>query len=446
MTPLKSERPPLRGDIQARERSVLPRVFCVAALVATGLFVLAAVVLGARPDPARAQTAEESAAYTVTFEGNWNTDSTPGGVVGGAHFTTLIGAVHSGDVTFWKPGGMATPGVEGVAETGGTGTFESEIRNAGAAVKSAVKSGGVSATGMRTFEVKFSRTHPLLTLLSMIGPSPDWFVGVSGLSMLDESGAWLSSHEVNLFPYDAGTEDGENFSLNNASTDPRGAITSLRGQGRFSGTRMARLSFTLSAVTPPTREEGCDVSDAVDGQSLRKFVECAAESITASGTVEETSRLLEEFRDGGGDWNDGRTYLVLLTAGGGVYFHANDRELEDGDWSEFVFCEGGESVLDRQEGCFIGYEGERRGYAHPFSASHVPMARGEEFVLLGGFDKTPGREPFTGGTGGGGGCFVGGSGSGGASGLFLTALVLLLTVLLERRPVENGPLQERVFG
>ena len=446
MIPLKSERPPLRGDIQARGRAIFPRVFRAASLVATGLFILSAVVLGTLPDPARAQTAAESAAYTVTFEGNWNTDSTPGGVVGGAHFTTLIGAVHSGGVTFWKPGGMATAGVEGVAETGGTGTFESEIRNAGAAVKSAVKSGGVSATGMRTFEVKFSRTHPLLTLLSMIGPSPDWFVGVSGLSMLDESGAWRSSRVVDLFPYDAGTEDGENFSLNNASTDPRGAITSLRGQGRFSDTRMARLSFTLSAVTPPTREEGCDVSDAVDGQSLRKFVECAAESITASGTVEETSRLLEEFRDGGGDWNDGRTYLVLLTAGGGVYFHANDRELEDGDWSEFVFCEGGESVLDAQEGCFIGYEGERRGYAHPFSASHVPMARGEEFVLLGGFDKTPGREPFTGGTGGGGGCFVGGSGSGGASGLFLTALALLLTVLLERRPVENGPLQERVFG
>ena len=432
MTPLKPERPPLRDDIHARGRSILPRIFHAAALVATGLFILSAVVLGARPEPARAQTAAESAAYTVTFEGNWNLDSTPGGVVGGAHFTTLIGAVHNSGVTFWEPGGMATPGVEGVAETGGTGTFESEIRNAGAAVKSAVKSGGVSATGMRTLEVEFSRTHPLLTLLSMIGPSPDWFVGVSGLSMLDESGAWRSSHEVDLFPYDAGTEDGENFSLNNASTDPRGAITSLRGQGRFSGTRMARLSFTLSAVTPLTREEGCDVSDAVDGQSLRKFVECAAERIKASGTVEETSRLLEEFRDGGGDWNDGRTYLVLLTAGGGVYFHANDRELEDGDWSEFVFCEGGESVLDRKEGCFIGYEGERRGYAHPFSAPHVPMARGEEFVLLGGFDKTPGREPLTGETGGGGGCAVGGSGSGSAFGLFPAALALLLAVSLRR--------------
>ena len=79
----------------------------------------------------------------------------------------------------------------------------------------------------------------------MIGPSPDWFVGVSGRSLLDGSD-WRSSYTVDLFPYDAGTEDGENFSLSNDATDPQGTITSIRGQGKFSNTRMARLSFTLN--------------------------------------------------------------------------------------------------------------------------------------------------------------------------------------------------------
>ena len=201
MVPLKSNRlpgpsiPPRLDDIRARERTCLllfSRVFRGPWRIATGLLLLAAIILGAQPEPARAQAATETATYTVTFEGNWNTSSTPGGVVGGAHFTTLIGAVHNGDVTFWAAGEMATPGVERVAELGVTGTFETEIGNAEeGTVKSLVREGGTSATGTRTFEVEFSRTHPLLTLLSMIGPSPDWFVGVSGLSLLDGSGAWL---------------------------------------------------------------------------------------------------------------------------------------------------------------------------------------------------------------------------------------------------------------
>ena len=142
---------------------------------------------------------------------------------------------------------------------------------------------------------------------------------------------------------------------------------------------------------PPTEAEEVDTDD-----ELREFVENAAERITASQTFGETLSLLEQFRDEG-EWNDGSMYLVLLTKRGGVYFHADDREVEDLDWSGILFCEGGESVLDTQEGCVIEYDDERNSYAHPFSASHVPLAHGEdEFVLLGGFDEAPGGEPFTG--------------------------------------------------
>ena len=156
---------------------------------------------------------------------------------------------------------------------------------------------------------------------------------------------------------------------------------------------------TEEEVTEEEVEDGCAVSDVTDYQSLEIFVECAAERIEDSDTFTETLRILEGFRDGEGNWNDGSTYLVLLTARGGVYFHANDREVEDLDWSGILLCEEGEeSVLDTQEGCFIEYEGARMGYAHPFSASHVPLARGEEeFVLLGDFDKIPEEgKPFTG--------------------------------------------------
>ena len=187
---------------------------------------------------------QSSATYTVTFQGNWTIASTPGGVVAGAHFTTLIGAIHNDMVTFWESGGTATPGVENVAELGLTGTFKSEINansNAISVIEKSVSGGG---TGSATFDITLTNEHPLVTLLSMIGPSPDWFVGVSGLSLLDTQGQWESLLEVDLFPYDAGTEEGTEFSLNNQATSPQGVIASIKGMGKFSNVRMARLTFT----------------------------------------------------------------------------------------------------------------------------------------------------------------------------------------------------------
>ena len=199
--------------------------------------------------PVQVQASVDSAVYTVTFQGNWTTASTPGGVVGSAHFTTLIGAVHNDRVAFWEPGGKATPGVEYVAELGLTSMFESEINansNAVSVIRKSVTRGG---TGRATFEITVSRDYPLVTLLSMIGPSPDWFVGISGQSLITAQGDWESRLEIDLFPYDAGTEEGTEFSLNNPETSPQGIITSIKGTGKFSNVRMARLTFVLSSVS-----------------------------------------------------------------------------------------------------------------------------------------------------------------------------------------------------
>ena len=125
-----------------------------------------------------------------------------------------------------------------------TGTFKSEINansNAISVIEKSVSGGG---TGSATFDITLTNEHPLVTLLSMIGPSPDWFVGVSGLSLLDTQGQWESLLEVDLFPYDAGTEEGTEFSLNNQATSPQGVIASIKGMGKFSNVRMARLTFT----------------------------------------------------------------------------------------------------------------------------------------------------------------------------------------------------------
>ncbi len=220
--------------------------------------------------PVAAQDGEASeATYEVTFEGAWTTASTPSGVVPGAHFTTLIGAVHNGEVTFWRAGGRASPGVESVAELGATGTFRAEIQaspHAVAVITQGVSGGG---TGRATFSIDVTSDHPLVTLLSMIGPSPDWFVGISGLSLLDESVGWAPRREVDLFPYDAGTEEGDDFSLGNPDTDPQGVITSIRGVGKFSDEPMARLTFVLTATrTRPTVRLSASPNPVAEGSPV----------------------------------------------------------------------------------------------------------------------------------------------------------------------------------
>ncbi|MDE0507825.1 MAG: spondin domain-containing protein, partial [Gammaproteobacteria bacterium] len=187
--------------------------------------------------------------YQATFEGKWTTAVSPGGVPGGAHFTTLIGAVHNSQVTFWSNGGTASPGMESMAELGLTGALRNEIESKGsdvlATLQQGISSGG---TASATFEFSASPTHSLVTLVTMVAPSPDWFTGVSGFS-LRENGEWIGSRTVDLFPYDAGTEDGEGFSLSNPPTSPQGVITRIRGMGKFSNEPIATLTFTLQ--TPP---------------------------------------------------------------------------------------------------------------------------------------------------------------------------------------------------
>ena len=201
------------------------------------------------PQAGEAAAAGASATYTVTFTGAWTAEATPGGVPDGAHFSPLIGGVHNADVAFLEAGGQATPGIESMAERGRTATLTEEIQAAGANALSVLrKDSGPGATASDTFEaVTVTADHPRITLLSMIAPSPDWFVGVFGLSLLDAEGNWVDALTVNLYPWDAGTEGGDDFSFDNAATVPPGIIISLRGKGRFSDAPIATLTFSLQS-------------------------------------------------------------------------------------------------------------------------------------------------------------------------------------------------------
>ena len=154
-----------------------------------------------------------------------------------------------------------------MAELGETRALASRVRAAEPDALSVLQGSGgnIDPTGSSTINpVTLTTDHPRVTLLSMIAPSPDWFVGVSGLSLLDAQADWLSSLTVNVYPWDAGTEDGTEFSLSNPATSPQEVITSLRGMGKFSNEPIATLTFTRQSVnTAPsfTSGTGFDVDE-----------------------------------------------------------------------------------------------------------------------------------------------------------------------------------------
>ena len=223
------------------------------------------------PSASDPYAAAATVVYTVTFQGQWTVDATPGGVPKGAHFSRLIGALHNSGVTFLRSGEMASAGVESMAEEGGWMSLRDEVDNAGTNALDVLMgdTDNIGPTTSKAHTLTVTAEHPRVTLLTMIAPSPDWFVGVSGLTLLDDQGDWVESVQVDLYPWDAGTEDGGEFSLSNSATSPQGVITNIRGTGKFSNERIATLTFTRQSVNPGPTGTPTFIGEQRVGEVLR---------------------------------------------------------------------------------------------------------------------------------------------------------------------------------
>jgi hypothetical protein len=154
-----------------------------------------------------------TATYTVTFDAEWSQATHPDGFPPAPHFSGLIGATHSTAATFWTPGATASPGIESMAELGSKQTLIEEFEESIAAghAHSILSGSGVrSSPGSVSLSFETTSDYSLVTLVSMLAPSPDWFVGVSLLD-LRASGQWVDSLTVPLHVYDAGTDSGSDY-------------------------------------------------------------------------------------------------------------------------------------------------------------------------------------------------------------------------------------------
>ena len=343
-----------------------------------GLWLAAAGACCWLAAPAVAQSSDGgSARYRLTFEGTWTRTATPGGLPGNAHFSPLIGAVHNDDLEVWRPGRTASAELEQVAEIGVNRRMRAFLERRGTQVLEVIeKDPGRGGTARTTIEFEATREHHRVTLVTMIAPSPDWFVGVAGLDLLDRQGEWLTSREVDLFPYDAGTEEGTEFSLENTATVPRGTITSIRGMGKFTDAPMAKLTFELLESDDP--DDPVDPDDPIE-PNVRFFGDVAATpagdtAVTVSWRGEwagpGTGILTIEARSQKTDWTrlmdadapDGQVRIDGLEAGAPYTFRLRSQGAGGGlEYSEQVSattgaysdeCRAGEEFLCLREGRF----------------------------------------------------------------------------------------------
>ncbi|VAW67641.1 hypothetical protein MNBD_GAMMA08-3043 [hydrothermal vent metagenome] len=176
------------------------------------------------------QTAHAAiATYNLTVTNNWTLDANPINYPSDAHLSWLGGGTHDASQSYWEPGSIATPEFELMAETGVTSDFVNTIAESGGTPlewKHWFCQPEIVNSNCGSLSVQFTidSSQPLITLVSMLGPSPDWFVGVSGLS-LQEGGNWINNLNVPLALYDAGTENGTIPIMDNSATDPFAPIS-----------------------------------------------------------------------------------------------------------------------------------------------------------------------------------------------------------------------------
>jgi len=213
--------------------------------------------------------AKASANYNVVFNGVWSNQTHPNeNFPSNPHFSGLIGATHNVLDLVWAPGGFSTPGIENMAETGGKSPLDSEINQyiADGVAENLLSGGGINPSPDNVaLNFDISTAYPYVSLVSMIAPSPDWFVGVYNQTLC-EGNAWVEEMVIELLSWDAGTDSGTTYTAPNLDTNPRVPISLLNDTPFVFNDELRPLgtfTFTLQSVSDDGNNSG-NGSDSVE--------------------------------------------------------------------------------------------------------------------------------------------------------------------------------------
>lgn len=167
--------------------------------------------------------------YSVTFNYKWNATDFPTSYPSNAHFSPLLGFSHVSTLDMFDLGSYATGGIKSMAETGSQDPLCDELNDLIAEDEAHYRVSGDglgSGVGSITAEVLVTEEHSSITFVSMIAPSPDWYVGIVNVSLL-EDGELVDEFVLEASVFDSGTDSGVSFTSENEVIDPVSVISLL---------------------------------------------------------------------------------------------------------------------------------------------------------------------------------------------------------------------------
>ena len=232
--------------------------------------------------------------YEATFHSTWSGLTHPVDYPGvAAHWSPLIGGTHNASVEYWAPGQLASPGIEVMAERGNREPLATEIAaTLGAGAIEVVRGGQITSTPDQSATAIFSpdAEHSLVTLVSMVAPSPDWFVGVHGLDLIQD-GRWAKEIVVDLLPYDAGTDDGASFASADIEPAQHQSIRRLTSFPFENTGRMGTFTFRLLDPELPGDANGDSRVDLSDFGVLRSHFGETTLGASSTGDFDQSGEV-----------------------------------------------------------------------------------------------------------------------------------------------------------
>ncbi|XP_029465957.1 spondin-2-like [Rhinatrema bivittatum] len=260
----------------------------------------------------RSCNAGGSANYSVTFSAKWSPFSFPKQYPTyrpPAQWSLLFGCIHNSDFVLWAEGSLVSPGVQVFVEHGKSQLLVHEIELLKDEVRSWFQADAVpTGEGNTSTVITLAPSHPLVSVLLRIIPSPDWFVGISALDLC-ENGQWKTRVLYDLFPWDAGTDSGFTFSSPNFVTNPQEPVSQITAKNPSHPAnsfyypkletlpRLGYLEFNLLPTEKDNETEygemqGTNVTAAGNGTQNRTVLEEVQVTWNQTAAREETGQSL----------------------------------------------------------------------------------------------------------------------------------------------------------
>jgi len=170
---------------------------------------------------------EDSVSYEVTLVSEWSSQNHGNYFSEEAQVSPVIAWSHTFDTKVFNPGAVASQGIEEMAELGGIITLEQELLARRENGIFRIETGShVESPGKTSVVMDVQDSHPYVSLVAKVYPSPDWFIGLDSVSLV-ENDTFVDELIVPISLYDAGTESGSTFSIKNDPTDPKDPIKLL---------------------------------------------------------------------------------------------------------------------------------------------------------------------------------------------------------------------------